>query len=98
MGLAKSSTTPGSFEQGVMNAIGETDLEAQRANRPDLHNLTNGEAEAVRPAAAPARGRRADELEGRGPHGTALDEESVRAAVATAKLLVLGVWHCSRRH
>ena len=41
VGLAKSSTTPGSFEQGVMNAIGETDLEAQRANRPDLHNLTN---------------------------------------------------------
>jgi N-methylhydantoinase A len=120
VGLAKSSTTPGRFEQGVMNAIGQADLgaveflahgttviinaltertgavtallttkgfrdvlEIQRANRPDLYNLTY---EKPRPF-VPRRLRLevAERMSYKGEVLTPLDEESVRAAVASAK-------------
>jgi N-methylhydantoinase A len=120
VGLAKSSTTPGRFEQGVMNAIGEADLgsveflahgttviinalterkgattallttkgfrdvlEIQRANRPDLYNLTYEKPKPFVP-----RRRRlevAERMSYKGEVLAPLDEESVRTAVAEAR-------------
>jgi N-methylhydantoinase A len=120
VGLAKSSTTPGRFEQGVMNAIGDADLaaveylahgttviinalterkgaptallttkgfrdvlEIQRANRPDLYNLTY-----QKPKPFVQRRLRlevAERMSYKGEVLAPLAEESVRAAVATAR-------------
>jgi N-methylhydantoinase A len=120
VGLAKSSTTPGRFEEGVMSAVGQADLgaveflahgttviinalterkgartallttkgfrdvlEIQRANRPDLYNLTY-----AKPRPFVRRRLRLDVTERMSYKGevlTPLDEESVRAAVAEAK-------------
>jgi N-methylhydantoinase A len=120
VGLAKSSTTPGRFEQGVMNAIGEADLgsvdflahgttviinalterkgaatallttkgfrdvlEIQRANRPDLYNLTYEKPKPFVPRRL--RLEVAERMSYKGEVLAPLDEEGVRAAVATAK-------------
>ena len=118
--LAKSSTTPGRFEQGVMSAIAQVELgtvdflahgttviinavterkgattallttkgfrdvlEIQRANRPDLYNLTYS-----KPRPFVQRRLRLEVTERvsyRGEVMTPLDEDSVRACVAEAK-------------
>jgi N-methylhydantoinase A len=120
VGLAKSSTTPGRFEQGVMNAIGQADLgaveylahgttviinaltertgavtallttkgfrdvlEIQRANRPDLYNLTYEKPKPFVPRRL--RLEVVERMSYKGEVLTPLDEESVRAAVASAK-------------
>ncbi len=122
VGLAKSSTTPGRFEQGVMNAIGKADLEAvdflahgttviinalterkgattallttkgfrdvleiQRANRPDLYNLTYEKPKPFVPRRL--RLEVTERMSYKGEVLTPLDEDSVRAAIATAKKL-----------
>jgi N-methylhydantoinase A len=122
VGLAKSSTTPGRFEQGVMDAVGQAELgavdflahgttviinavterkgaatallttkgfrdvlEIQRANRPDLYNLTY---EKPRPF-VPRRLRLEviERMSYKGEVLTPLDEDSVRACVTEAKRL-----------
>jgi N-methylhydantoinase A len=122
VGLAKSSTTPGRFEQGVMQAIGQADLgaveflahgttviinalterkgavtallttkgfrdvlEIQRANRPDLYNLTYEKPRAFVPRRL--RLEVTERMSYRGEVLTPLDEESVRACVAEARRL-----------
>ena len=120
VGLAKSSTTPSHFEQGVMNAIGEADLgsveflahgttviinalterkgaatallttkgfrdvlEIQRANRPDLYNLSYEKPKPFVPRRL--RLEVAERMSYKGEVLAPLDEESVRAAVAAAR-------------
>jgi N-methylhydantoinase A len=120
VGLAKSSTTPGRFEQGVMTVLAEAELgsveflahgttviinalterkgattallttkgfrdvlEIQRANRPDLYNLTYEKPKPFVP-----RRRRlevAERMSYKGEVLAPLDEQSVRDAVAEAK-------------
>jgi N-methylhydantoinase A len=120
VGLAKSSTTPARFEQGVMNAIGEAELgsveflahgttviinalterkgaatallttkgfrdvlEIQRANRPDLYNLTYEKPKPFVPRRL--RLEVGERMSYKGEVLAPLDEESVRASVAEAK-------------
>jgi N-methylhydantoinase A len=120
VGLAKSSTTTGRFEQGVMNAIGEADLgsveflahgttviinalterkgaatallttrgfrdvlEIQRANRPDLYNLTYEKPKPFVPRRL--RLEVGERMSYKGEVLAPLDETSVHAAVVEAK-------------
>jgi N-methylhydantoinase A len=120
VGLAKSSTTPGRFEDGVMEAVEQAEvsgvsflahgttviinalterrgattallttkgfrdvLEIQRANRPDLYNLTYAKPRPFVPRRL--RLEVTERMSYKGEELTALDEESVRAAVAEAK-------------
>jgi N-methylhydantoinase A len=120
VGLAKSSTTPGRFEQGVMDAIGDANLEAvdflahgttviinalterkgavtallttkgfrdvleiQRANRPDLYNLTYEKPKPFVPRRL--RLEVAERMSYKGEALVPLDEQSVRTAVASAR-------------
>jgi N-methylhydantoinase A len=120
VGLAKSSTTAGRFEEGVMNAVGEAELgevdflahgttviinalterkgavtallttrgfrdvlEIQRANRPDLYNLTYAKPRPFVPRRL--RLEVSERMSYRGEVVTPLDEEGVRAAIAEAK-------------
>jgi N-methylhydantoinase A len=120
VGLAKSSTTPGRFEEGVMDAVGQVELgavsflahgttviinalterrgattallttrgfrdvlEIQRANRPDLYNLTYAKPRTFVPRRL--RFEVTERMSYKGEALTPLDEESVRAAVAEAR-------------
>jgi N-methylhydantoinase A len=120
VGLAKSSTTPGRFEDGVMNAVGQTELsgvdflahgttviinalterkgaktallttkgfrdvlEIQRANRPDLYNLTYAKPRPFVPRRL--RLEVTERMSYKGDVLTPLDEESVRTALEEAR-------------
>jgi N-methylhydantoinase A len=120
VGLAKSSTTPGRFEDGVMNAMGEADLrdvdflahgttviinalterkgartallttrgfrdvlEIQRANRPDLYNLTYAKPRPFVPRRL--RLEVTERMSYKGDVLAPLDEGTVRTAIAEAK-------------
>jgi len=120
VGLAKSSTTPGRFEDGVMHALGQAELgevdflahgttliinaltewkgartallttkgfrdvlEIQRANRPDLYNLTYAKPRPFVPRRL--RLEVTERMSYKGEVLKPLDEESVREAVAEAK-------------
>ncbi len=120
VGLAKSSTTPGRFEDGVMNAVGQAELtgvdflahgttviinalterkgaktallttkgfrdvlEIQRANRPDLYNLTYAKPKPFVPRRL--RLEVTERMSYQGEILTPLDEESVRTAVGEAR-------------
>jgi N-methylhydantoinase A len=120
VGLAKSSTTAGRFEEGVMNAVGEAELgevsflahgttviinalterkgavtallttkgfrdvlEIQRANRPDLYNLTYAKPRPFVPRRL--RLEVSERMSYQGEVLAPLDEEGVRAAIAEAK-------------
>jgi len=122
VGLAKSSTTPGRLEQGVMDSIRRAELgdvgflahgttviinalterkgattallttkgfrdvlEIQRANRPDLYNLTYKKPTPFVPRRL--RLEVTERMTYKGEVLTPLDEESVRTAIATAKRL-----------
>jgi N-methylhydantoinase A len=120
VGLAKSSTTPGHFEDGVMDAIGQVELEdvdflahgttviinalterkgattallttkgfrdvleIQRANRPDLYNLTYAKPRPFVPRRL--RLEAVERMSYRGEAITPLDEETVREGIAEAR-------------
>ncbi|HEY3183370.1 MAG TPA: hydantoinase/oxoprolinase family protein [Gaiellaceae bacterium] len=120
VGLAKSSTTAGRFEEGVMNAVGEAQLgevdflahgttviinalterkgavtallttkgfrdvlEIQRANRPDLYNLTYAKPRPFVPRRL--RLEVTERMSYKGEVLAPLDEEGVRAAIAEAR-------------
>jgi N-methylhydantoinase A len=120
VGLAKSSTTAGRFEEGVMNAVGQAELgqvdflahgttviinalterkgavtallttkgfrdvlEIQRANRPDLYNLTYAKPRPFVPRRL--RLEVSERMSYKGEVLTPLDEDGVRAAIAEAK-------------
>jgi N-methylhydantoinase A len=120
VGLAKSSTTPGRFEQGVMDAVADANLEdvdflahgttviinalterkgattallttkgfrdvleIQRANRPDLYNLTYEKPKPFVPRRL--RLEVAERMSYKGEVLVPLDEESVLTAVASAR-------------
>jgi N-methylhydantoinase A len=122
VGVAKAATTPGRFEDGVMDALGEAGLdgagfiahgttviinalterkgattalittrgfrdvlEIQRANRPDLYNLLYRKPEPF--VRRRLRLEVTERISYKGEVLTALDEDDVRAAVASARTL-----------